>query len=61
MQSEINDSVSFGPLSEIDSLKQRISELEVKNVELKAKVVKLEDKQVQNELIKNLLSVSQKI
>ena len=59
MQSEIN-----GP-SEIDSLKQRIIELEVENnkikaenVELKARVVKLEDKQSQNELIKNLLSIS---
>ncbi len=54
MQSEIN-----GP-SEIDSLKQRIIELEVENnkikaenVELKARVAKLEDKQLQNELIKN--------
>jgi len=28
------------------------------NVELKARVVKLEDKQTQNELIKNLLSIS---
>ena len=62
MQSEIN-----GP-SEIDSLKQCIIELEVENnkikaenVELKAKVAKLEDKQSQNELIKNLLSLSQKI
>ena len=61
MQSEIN-----GP-SEIDSLKQRIIELEVENnkikaenVELKARVAKLEDKQSQNELIKNLLSVSRK-
>ena len=60
MESEINDSVSFGPPSEIDSLKQRISELEAENVELKAKVVKLEDKQSQNELVKNLLSVPQK-
>src|SRR6266480_2904823 len=49
MQSEIN-----GP-SEIDSLKQRIIELEVENnkikaenVELKARVAKLEDKQSQN-------------
>src|SRR5271163_4915556 len=62
MQSEIN-----GP-SEIDSLKQCIIELEVENnkikaenVELKARVAKLEDKQSQNELIKNLLSVSRKI
>jgi len=61
MQSEIN-----GP-SEIDSLKQCIIELEVENnkikaenVELKARVAKLEDKQSQNELIKNLLSVSRK-
>ena len=59
MQSEIN-----GP-SEIDSLKQRIIKLEVENnkikaenVELKARVAKLEDKQSQNELIKNVLSVS---
>jgi cell division protein FtsB len=65
MQSEIDSPVSFKPLSEIDSLKQRISELEAENniikaenIKLKAKVVKLEDKQTQNELIKNLLSVS---
>ena len=52
-------------LSEIDSLRQHIAELETENnkikaenVELKARVVKLEDKQSQNELIKNLLSVS---
>ena len=44
MQSEID-----GP-GETDSLKQCISEL-------KARIVKLEDKQLQNELIKNLLSV----
>ena len=61
MQSEINSP------SEIDSLKQCIIELEVENnkikaenVELKARVAKLEDKQSQNELIKNLLSVSRK-
>jgi cell division protein FtsB len=53
--------------SESDSLKQCISELEAENnkikaenVELKARVAKLEDKQSQNELIKNLLSVSRK-
>ena len=45
MQSEIN-----GP-SETDLLKQCISEL-------KARITKLEDKQAQNELIKNLLSAS---
>ena len=61
MQSEID-----GP-SETDTLKQYISELEAgnnkikaENVELKARVAKLEDKQSQNELIKNLLSVSRK-
>jgi len=60
MQSEIN-----GP-SEIDSLKQRIIKLEVENnkikaenVELKARIAKVEDKQTQNELIKNLMSIPQ--
>jgi len=45
-------------------LRQRITDLEVENdkiraenVELKARVAKLEDKQLQNELIKNLISV----
>ena len=59
MQSEIDSS------SKTDSLKQCISELKIENdkirtenVELKAKVAKLEDKQTQNELIKNLLSIS---
>ena len=58
MQSEIDSS------DETDSLKQCISELKAENnkikaenVELKARVAKLEDKQTQNELIKNLLSV----
>ena len=53
MQSEID-----GP-SETDSLKQRIYELEAENnkikaenVEFKARVVKLEDMQLQNVLIK---------
>ena len=61
MQSEIN-----GP-GETDSLKQCISEhkaennkIKAENIELKARVAKLEDKQSQNELIKNLLSVSRK-
>jgi regulator of replication initiation timing len=67
MQSEINDPVSSGLPSEIDSLKQRISELEAENniikaenAKLRARIAKLEDKQTQNELIKNLLSVSRK-
>ena len=55
-----------GP-SESDSLKQCISELKAENnkimaenIELKVRVAKLEDKLSQNELIKNLLSVSRK-
>ena len=51
-------------LSKTNILKQYISELEAennkiktKNVELKTRVAKLEDKQSQNELVKNLLSV----
>ena len=67
MQSEINSLIPFEPFNEIDSLKQYISKLEAENnkikaenVELKARVAKLEDKQSQNELIKNLLSVSRK-
>ena len=69
MQSEI-DSFMFALAnspSEIDSLKQRINELEAENniikaenIDLKTKVAKLEDKQTQNELIKNLLSASRK-
>jgi cell division protein FtsB len=52
----------------IDPLRQRIAIFETKNgkiraenVELKARIAKLEDKQIQNELIKNLLSVLQKL
>ena len=65
MQSEID---------ETDSLKICITRLEVKNAELrkkfaeikarnakfKARIVKLKDKQLQNEIVKNSLSVSQK-
>ncbi len=50
-----------------DSLKQYIAKLEAENdkiraesIELKARIVKLEDKQSQNELVKNLLSIPQK-
>ena len=53
--------------SEIDmtnSLRQCIAKFEAENVkiiaenvELKAKVAKLEDKQLENKLVKNLLSV----
>ncbi|RGB39305.1 hypothetical protein C1646_754743 [Rhizophagus diaphanus] len=68
MQSEILEEDAptfFEPLSETDSLKQRINELEAENniikaenSELKSRIVKLEDKQSQNELIKNLLFAS---
>ena len=59
MQSEIDDSIVT------DSLRRRIAELEAENNKikaendkLKARVARLEDKQTQNELIKNLMSVS---
>ena len=62
MQSEIDSP------SESNSLKQCISELKAENnkimaenIELKARIVKLEDKQSQNELVKNLLSVLRKM
>ncbi len=48
MQSEIDG------FDETDSLKQCISEL-------KARIVKLEDKQTRNELVKNLLSILRKM
>ncbi len=48
MQSEID-----GP-GKTDSLKQYISEL-------KAKIVKLKNKQLQNELVKNLLFIPRKM
>ena len=58
MQSEIDG------FSETNLLKLYISELKAENdkiraenVELKARIAKLEDKQLQNELVKNLLSV----
>ena len=61
MQFEIDDF----RLAEL--LKHYIVKLEVKNdkiraenVELKARIAKLEDKQLQNEMVKNLLSVSRK-
>ena len=35
--------------------------IKAENVELKTRVAKLEDKQLQNEIVKNLLSVSRKM
>ena len=39
-------------------LKKKFTEIEARNTELKARIAKLEDKQLQNEVVKNLLSVS---
>ena len=39
-------------------LRKKFAEIGARNAELKARIVKLEDKELQNELIKNLLSVS---
>ncbi|RGB21420.1 hypothetical protein C1646_778076 [Rhizophagus diaphanus] len=39
-------------------LRKKFAEIEARNAELKARIAKLEDRQTQNELIKNLLSVS---
>ena len=46
--------------SEIDGPAEN-NKIKAENVELKARVAKLEDKQSQNKLIKNLLSISRKI
>ncbi len=40
-----------------DKIKAENNKIIVKNFELKARVVKLKDKQLQNKLVKNLLSV----
>ena len=45
--------------SEIDGPAEN-NKIKAENVELKARVAKLEDKQSQNELVKNLLSVPRK-
>jgi len=41
-------------------LRKKFAEIEARNIELKARIAKLEDNQTQNELIKNLMSVSRK-
>ena len=64
--SDIDDSRGLDPLRqrivmfEIENGKIKAENLELKaeNDNLKARIAKLEDKQTQNELIKNLLSVS---
>ncbi len=62
MQFEIDSSRVIDLLKKcIAKLKIENDKIKAKNVKLKARVAKLEDKQSQNELIKNLLSVSRKI
>ena len=66
MQSEINETnllrSSIARFSaENDKIKAENDKIRAENTELKARIAKLEDKQTQNELIKNLLSVSQKL
>ena len=41
-------------------LRKKFAEIKARNAELKTRIAKLEDVQIQNELIKNLLSVSRK-
>ena len=45
---------------ENDKIKAENNKIMAKNFELKTRVAKLEDKQLQNEIVKNLLSVSRK-
>ena len=47
--------------AENNKIKAENDKIRAENTELKARIAKLEDKQTQNELIKNLLSVSQKL
>ena len=47
--------------AENDKIKAENDKIRAENTELKARIAKLEDMQTQNELIKNLLSISQKI
>ena len=65
MQSEIDETnslkICIARLEvENDKIMAENNKIMAENFELKARVAKLEDKQSQNELIKNLLSVSQK-
>ena len=66
MQSEIDETnllrSSIARFSaENDKIKAENDKIRAENTELKARIAKLEDIQIQNELIKNLLSVSQKL
>ena len=64
MQSEIDETNSLKICIvrlevENDKIKAENNKIMVENFELKARVAKLEDKQTQNELIKNLMSIPQ--
>jgi len=65
MQSEIDETDSLKICIvrlEVENaeLSKKFAEIEARNAELKARIAKLEDKQLQNEMVKNLLSVSRK-
>jgi cell division protein FtsB len=65
MQSEIDETdllkICIARLEvENAKLRKKFAEIEARNAELKARIAKLEDKQLQNEIVKNLLSVSRK-
>ena len=61
MQSEIDDPVSFGPPSEIDSLKQYIGVLEAENDVIKAENVRLKDelKRMLNNIARNQTRINE--
>ena len=66
IQSEIDETnllrrFIIGFKVENNKIKAENDKIRAENTELKARIAKLEDKQTQNELIKNLLSVSQKL
>ena len=65
MQSEIDeiDSLKMCIVRleiENSELKKKFAEIKARNAELKTRIAKLENKQLQNEIVKNLLSVSRK-
>jgi len=63
MQSEIDETnslkICIARLEvENDKIKAENNKIKAENVELKARVAKLEDKQSQNELIKNVICIT---
>ena len=62
MQFEIDDSRLADSLKQyIVKLKAENDKIRAENIELKARVAKLKDKQLQNKLVKNLLSILHKM